>query len=404
MSAFSAARRMGRLPHQFFADLVAATEARRQAGHDVINLGQGNPIDPTPTHIVDTLALAAANPVYQRYIPFQGLSALKEAGARWWQRRHGVILDPAREIAVLIGVKVGLAEISLVVLNPGDKAAVPDPGYPDYWSGIALAGGVCHPMALTPRNQYYPDWSLVPEDTRLVFLNYPHNPTGQVARQDVFQEAVTFAQRTGAVMAHDLAYGDIRFDPDPSSGSGSFLATPGAKAVGVEFLSLSKSYNMAGWRIGLVAGQPDIIHEIEVLQDHLHCSQFGAIQEAAIAALESPAALTEAMAHRYRERRDIFLHAVATAGWNVPAPRGGIFCWAPAPAGLDGQALAQILLEKADVMVAPGIGFGEQGRHFVRISLTQPTERLAEAGARIAQVWAEVSSPGAPPCIRTPRA
>lgn len=398
MIPFSPAHRIERLPHQFFAELVAATEARRQAGHDVINLGQGNPIDPTPAHIVDTLARAAANPLYQRYIPFQGLYALKEAGARWWLRRHGVTLDPAREIAVLIGVKIGLAEISLVVLNPGDRAAVPDPGYPDYWSGIALAGGVLHPMALTPSNQYYPDWAEVPKDTRLVFLNYPHNPSGQVAHPKVFEGAVAFAQKTGAVIVHDLAYGDIVFDGD--SRSGSFLATPGAKACGVEFLSLSKSYNMAGWRIGLVAGHPDIISAMEILQDHLHCSQFGAIQEAAITALESPQAMTDAASRLYQERRDVFLNAVREAGWMVPAPRGGIFCWAPVPEGLDGQTLAQILLDRADVMVAPGIGFGQQGRQFVRISLTQPTPRLAEAGARIAKIWPEVSREKAP-CIRT---
>jgi aminotransferase len=386
------AERLNRLPAQFFAGLVAATAARQEAGYDVINLGQGNPVDPTPTPIVDALVTAARDVRYHRYIPFRGLSALKAAAARWWARRHGVDLDPEREIAVLIGVKVGLAEIALALLNPGDRAAVPDPGYPDYWSGIALAGAEKVPLRLPAATGFRPRWEELPPGVRLVFLNYPHNPTGTLADPAVFHDAVTFARRTGAVVAHDLAYGEILYDGHASP---SFLATPGAREVGVEFLSLSKSYNMAGWRIGLVAGHPDVIAALELLQDHLHCSQFGAIQEAAIAALDSPPTLTAEVRQRYQERRDAFLEPLHRAGWPIPPAGGGIFLWAPVPGSGDGEAFARFLLESADVMVAPGIGFGAEGRAFVRISLTAPTDRLREAAQRIARVlplWEPLSA------------
>lgn len=386
MEHFEPSRRFRRLPRQLFAALIAATEARRAAGHDVINLGQGNPVDPTPEHIVRAMQEAVADPVLQRYIPFDGLPAFKEAAARWWGRRYGVDVDPATEVAVMIGVKVGLVEMSLLVANPGDKVAVPDPGYPDYWSGIALAGAELVPIPLRPERDYYPDWDALPSDVKLVFLNYPHNPTGQVATPAVFEQAVAFARRTGAVLVHDLAYGDIMFDGRPSR---SFLATPGAKDVGLEFVSLSKSYNMAGWRIGVAAGNREVIHALEVLQDHLHCSQFGAIQVASIAALDSPPEITERVARTYQERRDVFVGALDAAGWHIPPAAGGIFLWCPVPGGGDGEAFANFLLERADVVTAPGRGFGEEGRRFIRVALTQPTDRIAEAARRIAKVLPE---------------
>jgi aminotransferase len=381
--AFVPARRMARLPEQFFADLVARTEARKAAGHDVINLGQGNPIDPTPDHIVSRLAEAARDPRYHRYIPFNGLAALKEAGARWWETHHGVHLDPEREVAVVIGVKVALVELALITVNPGDVAVVPDPGYPDYWSGIALAGGRRVGLPVVVGDDSTPDFTEAPPDARLVYLNFPHNPTGRMAGPADFRRAVDYADRTGALLVHDLAYGDVAFDGRRAL---SLLAAPGGREVGVECLSLSKSYNMAGWRIGLVAGRADVIRQLEVIQDHLHCSQFGAIQEAAIAALDSRPEVTAAVAARYQARRDALIGGLAEAGWSVPAPEGGIFCWAPVPDGRDGGSLAEFLLEHADVMVAPGIGFGTQGRAYVRFSLTAEAGRLKEAAARIARV------------------
>ncbi len=380
---FVPARRMSRLPEQFFADLVARTEARKVAGHDVINLGQGNPIDPTPDHIVDRLTQAAHEPRYHRYVPFNGLAALKEAGARWWKERHGVHLDPNREVAVVIGVKVALAELALIALNPGDVAVVPDPGYPDYWSGIALAGGRVVGLPVVVGDPSTPNFDAAPRDARLLYLNFPHNPTGRMASSADFSRAVEYARRTGAVLVHDLAYGDVTFDGRRAL---SLLAVPGGREVGVECLSLSKSYNMAGWRIGLAAGRADVIRQLEVIQDHLHCSQFGAIQEAAVAALDSPPEVTAAVATRYQARRDALVRGLAEAGWLVPPPEGGIFCWAPVPGGGDGTTLADFLLEHADVMVAPGIGFGSQGRAYVRFSLTAERERLEEAAARIGRV------------------
>jgi aminotransferase len=373
---------MGNLPDQFFAALVDKTEQRIRAGHDVINLGQGNPIDETPSHIIERLRDTAGEVRYHRYVPFSGITALKEAAARWYERRYGVRLDPAREIAVTIGVKVALQELSLITLNPGDAALVPDPGYPDYWSGIALAGGRRLSLPLRAEHAFQPVWEAAP-DAALVFLNYPHNPTGQVAASETFLGAVAYARRTGALMVHDLAYGDILFD---GRAGASFLTVPGARDVGVECVSLSKSYNMAGWRVGIVAGNADVIAALEQIQDHLHCSQFGAIQEAAVAALESPRAVTEAQARRYEERRDALIDGLRQAGWPVAPPAGGIFCWAQVPGGGDAVRFADYLLDAANVVVAPGVGFGTCGAGYVRLSLTAQADRLSEAARRIGDV------------------
>ena len=386
------ARRMGALPEQFFSTLVAKTEARVAAGHDVINLGQGNPIDETPPHIVDRLRSMAGELRYQRYVPFSGLSELKASAARWYAARYGVQLDPVREIAITMGMKVALQEISLMVLNPGEEALVADPGYPDYWSGIALAGGIRRSLPLLPANGFQPAWDAAPA-SRLVFLNYPHNPTGALAGPDTFSGAVAYARRSGAVIVHDLAYGDIVFDGRPAT---SFLAEPGARAVGLELTSFSKSYNMAGWRLGLAAGSGELIAGLETIQDHLHCSQFGAIQQAGIAALESPSAVVAGEALRYQRRRDALVNGLRQAGWEVAPPGGGIFCWAPVPAGGDAVTFANFLLERADVVVAPGVGFGRFGAGYVRLSLTAPAARLEEAARRIGDVlpaWRDGGSP-----------
>ncbi len=376
------ADRMQALPEQFFSNLVAKTTARIKAGHDVINLGQGNPIDETPPHVVDRLRSTAGELRYQRYGPFSGLSDLKAAAARWYAARYGVHLDPAREIAITMGMKVALQEISLMVLNPGDLALVADPGYPDYWSGIALAGGVRRSLPLRPENGFQPAWAEAPS-SRLVFLNYPHNPTGVLAGPVTFSGAVAYARRVGAVIVHDLAYGDIVFDGRRGS---SFLAEPGARAVGLELTSFSKSYNMAGWRLGLAAGAAELITALETIQDHLHCSQFGAIQEAGIAALDSPPTVVAGQSFRYQERRDALIGGLERAGWAVPRPGGGIFCWAPVPGGGDAVGFADFLLEHANVVVAPGVGFGSFGAGYVRLSLTAPSARLQEAARRIGDV------------------
>lgn len=380
-----AARRIARLPDQMFARLVQQVEARRRQGIEVINLGQGNPDQPTPAHIVTALQSAANDPRLHRYISFKGLDTLKRTVGQWYQAKHGVILDPEREIAILIGSKIGLQEISLCLLNPGDVAMVPDPGYPDYWSGIQLAGGKMVPWRLHPDNNFLPDLSEWHADARLAFVNYPNNPTGRIAPEAFYTDLIRQADRHGTIVAHDLAYGDIVYDGQRAS---SLLSYPGGKAVGVEFTTLSKSYNMAGWRIGFAAGNAEVIALIERLQDHLHCSQFGAIQEAAITALSGPQESVVALRRTFQDRRDRFIATAQANGWNVPPSQGSIFLWCPVPKHTTSMAWAERLLAEENIVVAPGSGFGSSGEGYVRISLTESTDRLELAAQRLAHVLA----------------
>ncbi|MFO7171780.1 MAG: aminotransferase class I/II-fold pyridoxal phosphate-dependent enzyme [Bacillota bacterium] len=384
---FRPSSRLQALPSHFFARIVRTAREMAAAGHDVINLGQGNPDLPTPPHIVERLVAAARDPRTHGYSPFDGLPELKEAIAAWYRRRFGVEVDPHREVAILIGAKVGLQEISLCLLEPGDVALVPDPGYPDYWSGIALAGARLHPLPLRPENGFVPDFAEVPpavaEKVRLVFLNSPANPTGAVYPPEAVQEAIAFAQRYGAALAFDAAYLDLVYDGrEPMS----FLQFPGAREVGVEFHTLSKSFNMAGWRIAFCAGNPDLIAQLNLLQDHLHCSQFPAIQLAAAAALLGPYEPVEALRDEYRRRRDAFVAACRRIGWEVPPPAGSFFVWCPVPAGMTAADFADRVLREAHTVVAPGTAFGAHGEGYVRVSLTAPVERLEEAAERIGRL------------------
>jgi len=375
------ADRIRRLPHQLFAGLVAKIDDKRRQGLDVINLGQGNPDQPTPKHIIDALKAAADEPAYHRYISFRGLPALKAAVAEWYRDRYGVDLNPETEVAILIGSKIGLEEISLALLNAGDIALAPDPGYPDYWSGIALAGAELKPWRLDPAAGFLPNPAEITEDVRLAFLNYPNNPTGRVAPPAFYDQVIAQAAKTGTVLAHDLAYGDIVYDQKTAV---SLLARPGGKEVGIEFTTLSKSYNMAGWRLGFAAGNATVIRYLELLQDHLHCSQFGAIQAAGIAALKTPLPVIEEVRNLYQARRDRFISSARENGWEIPPSAGSIFLWCPVPATKTAWEWAELLLEEAGVMVAPGTGFGEAGEGYVRIALTEPEDRLALAAQRIA--------------------
>lgn len=376
------ADRITRLPQQFFAGLVNLAVDLKEQGRPVINLGQGNPDQPTPQNIVEALKRAADNPRYQRYIPFAGLPELKQAVARWYQRQHGVTLDWSTEVAILIGSKIGLQEISLAVLNPGDAALVPDPGYPDYWSGIRLAGAQMIPWRLSPGTAL-PDVSRLDRTVGLAFLNYPNNPTGRIAPAAFFDAVIAQALETGTVLAHDLAYGDIVYD---GMRAVSLLARPGGKAAGIEFTTVSKSYNMAGFRLGFAAGNPELIRYLETLQDHLSCSQYGAIQEAAITALDSPVAAVEGVRALYQQRRDHFLSALAEEGWSVPASQGSIFQWIPLPTGAPPSVpFAEELARQTALIVAPGRGFGEGGEGFIRISLTESEETLKRAARLLGQ-------------------
>ncbi|WP_337103420.1 pyridoxal phosphate-dependent aminotransferase [Paenibacillus sp. YIM B09110] len=381
------AERMKVLPTQFFAKLVGKANAQVAKGHDVINLGQGNPDQPTPSHIVAKLQESAANPLYHKYPPFSGYAFLKEAVAKRYKEDYDVDVDPATEVAILFGGKTGLVEISQCLLNPGDVCLVPDPGYPDYWSGVALAGAEMSFMPLTANNDYLPDYSAISPDiarrAKLMFMNYPNNPTGAVASSEFYAETVKFAADQGIVVASDFAYGAIGFDGKKPI---SFLQTPGAKEVGVEFYTLSKTYNMAGWRVGFAIGNAQIVSLINLIQDHYYCSLFGGIQEAAALALTGPQDCVVELTAKYESRREALFSALDRIGWKAARPGGSFFCWLPVPEGHTSQSFADLVLLEADVVVAPGIGFGEHGEGFVRLGLLTSEERLQEAVFRIGKL------------------
>lgn len=387
MERFEQADALKRLPEQFFAKLVQKVGRAVKRGHDVINLGQGSPDQPTPEHIVRELQQAAHNPKYHKYPPFHGFSFLKEAVSQFYDREYGVKLDPEKEVAVLFGGKAGLVEISQCYLNPGDVALVPDPGYPDYWSGIAMAGGQMYMMPLLKENGFLPDYQKIDPEIRkkakLMFLNYPNNPTGALAGAPFFEETVRFAKQHHILVVHDFAYSAIGFDGQKPR---SFLQTPGAKEVGVEIYTMSKTYNMAGWRIAFAVGHEEVIQAINLIQDHFYCSLFGGIQQAAAAALLGPQDCVHELVGMYERRRNLLIHHLRDIGWNVEAPQGSFFCWFPVPEGYDSESFSDLLIEKAHVVVAPGIGFGKQGDRYVRVALLTSEERLKEAACRIGQL------------------
>lgn len=384
---FTPADRMERLPEQFFAALTERAAHLAADGHDVINLGQGNPDLPTPPHIVQALREAVLDPVMHRYTRFRGLSELREAICAYYACVYGVTLDPEEEVAILFGGKAGLVEVSQCLLNEGDLAIVPDPGYPDYWSGIALAGGRMQTLPLRESNQFRPDFSELPVETlrsaRLMFLNYPNNPTAATATTETFAEAVALAAKYGFAVAHDFAYGSIAFEGKPPS----FLQTPGARDVGVEFYTLSKTYNMAGWRVGFALGNRDIVRMLNTWQDHSYVSLFGAVQRAAAVALKGDQSPVTQLVETYRRRRDAFLGTLARGGWRTLSAPGSFFVWVPVPAGQTAMSTAETILTRAKVVLAPGVGFGGYGEGYVRIGMLAPEDRLVEAAQRILRAF-----------------
>ncbi|MDC3413221.1 pyridoxal phosphate-dependent aminotransferase [Terrihalobacillus insolitus] len=383
MHSFEQSSTLKRLPEQFFAKLVKKVQLLTSEGHDVINLGQGNPDLPTPQPIVEELKEAADDPLYHKYAPFQGHLFLKEAVAEFYNREYGVKLEPEKEVAILFGAKAGLVEISQCLLNPGDLALLPDPGYPDYLSGIALANAKIAKMPLLERNGFLPDYQNIEkrvlDQAKLMFLNYPNNPTAAIANKQFFDQTVHVAKKHSICVVHDFAYSALGFDGKPQS----FLQSEGAKDIGVEIYTMSKTYNMAGWRIAFAVGNHSVIESINLIQDHLYVSLFGAVQKAAAEALKGDQSPVEELVQTYRDRRDAFVTELHKIGWKVQAPRGTFFTWLPVPKGYTSEEFADLLLEKAHVVVAPGKGFGDYGEGYVRVGLLDSEERLREAVVRI---------------------
>lgn len=380
-------KKLQQLPPQFFAALVGKVSAALAQGRDVINLGQGNPDQPTPNHIVDALQIAATNPLNHKYSPFRGITELRQAASDFYKREYNVDIDPNTEVAILGGTKVGLVELPLALLNPGDYMLLPDPGYPDYLSGVALADVKFDTLPLHAENGYLPDYNALVEEVKqrakLLYLNYPNNPTGGVATTQFFEDTVKFAKENNIAVAHDFAYGAIGFDDVRPP---SFLQAEGAKEVGIELYTLSKSFNMAGWRIGFAVGNAQIIEAINLIQDHLFCSQFPAIQHAAAAALNEEQTCVENSRALYESRRNVLIEEARKIGWDITAPKGSFFAWLKVPSGYTSEEFADLLLNKADIAVAAGNGFGKYGEGYIRVGLLVEEDRLREAMARIAKL------------------
>ncbi|MBK3495470.1 pyridoxal phosphate-dependent aminotransferase [Viridibacillus sp. YIM B01967] len=376
--------KLQQLPKQFFATLVQKVGAAVAEGRDVINLGQGNPDQPTPEHIVKAMQEAVSNPQNHKYSPFRGLPEFKEAIAAFYAREYGVEIDANTEVAILFGTKIGVVELPLAIMNPGDSMLLPDPGYPDYWSGVALADIRFDTLPLLAENDFLPDYTAVSEEVKdrakLIYLNYPNNPTGAVADLSFFDETVQFAKDHDIAVLHDFAYGAIGFEGDKPV---SFLQAEGAKDVGVELYTLSKTYNMAGWRVGFAVGNAQLIEALNLVQDHLFVSLFPAVQEAGIAALSSPQDCVTELVAMYESRRNALMTACENIGWTVTAPKGSFFAWLPVPEGYTSEAFADLLLEKANVAVAAGKGFGDFGEGYVRVGLLVDEDRLREAISRV---------------------
>lgn len=377
-------QRLQQLPPQFFAALASKVAQAVAEGRDIINLGQGNPDQPTPSHIIEALQQAVTDPQTHKYSPFRGVPELRQAAADFYKREYGVEIDPNTEIAILGGTKIGLVELPLAILNPGDYMLLPDPGYPDYLSGVALADVKFDTMPLVAENTFLPDYDAlsaeVKERAKLMYINYPNNPTGGVADKAFFEKTVAFAKEHNIAVAHDFAYGALGFDGVKPV---SFLQVEGAKDVGIELYTLSKSYNMAGWRVGFAVGNAKMIEAINIIQDHLFCSLFPAVQHAAAEALNAEQHCVEALCAKYESRRNVLIKEARRIGWDVEAPKGSFFAWLPVPKGFTSQQFTDLLLDEADVAVASGNGFGEYGEGYVRVGLLVSEERMKEAIARV---------------------
>lgn len=378
------------LPKQFFASLVSRVNAKIAAGADVINLGQGNPDLPTPDYIVQAMQQATAVAADHQYSAFRGEMRFKTAIAQFYFDTYGVVLDPATEVAVLAGSKIGLVELPLALMNPGETLLLPNPGYPDYWSGAALGRVAVEQVELKRENDFLIDYDDIPADVaqraKFLYMNYPNNPTGAVATADFYEQTVAFAKQNQVGIISDFAYGAIGFDGHQPR---SFMQTPGAKTVGIETYTFSKTFNMAGWRVGFAVGNADMIDAINVIQDHLFVSLFPAVQDAAIVALAHYHDQNSAVANLvqvYQQRRDAFIQAVRTYNWEPYVPKGAFYVLMPVPAGYTSASFAELLLEEANVAVADALGFGDAGAGYVRVSLTTDTTRLVEAARRIGEL------------------
>jgi LL-diaminopimelate aminotransferase len=375
------AKRVETLPPYMFAELDRKIEAKRSEGADVISLGVGDPDQPTPRHVVEALQEAAEDPATHQYPSYWGLPALRKAIAGWYGSRFSVDLDADAEVLPLVGSKEGIAHLAWAFVDPGDEVLVPDPGYPVYAASTLLAGGTPVSLPVPPERGFLPDLSeaTVTGNTRVLWLNYPSNPTAAVADDRVFEDAVAFARQHGLLLAHDAAYSEMTYDGYVAP---SVLQVDGARDVALEFGSLSKTYNMTGWRVGWAVGNAEAIRALSTLKTNIDSGVFNAIQRAAVAALTGAVEPVEEMRAIYAKRRDVVVETLNSLGWHLEPPRGSLYVWFPT-GERSSAGFCELLLERAAVVVSPGPGYGAGGEGYARISLTVPDDRLAEAMDRI---------------------
>jgi LL-diaminopimelate aminotransferase len=376
--------RLDRLPPYLFAELARKIDEKKAAGVDVISLGIGDPDTPTPEAVVDELSSAAREPATHQYPSNRGRTELREAFARFYERRFGVSLDPGTEIVPALGAKECIFNLNLAFLDPGTVALAADPGYPVYTGGPLLAGAEAELMPLLPERGFAPDLDAIPaearERARLMYLNYPNNPTGAVAPEGLFRRAVDFAREHDILVVHDASYTETTFDGYVAP---SFLETPGAKEVGVEVFSLSKGYNMTGWRTAAILGNAEAVEAYWKLKTNVDSGMFEAVQLAAVAALDDGGETPRRMSAIYQRRRDLVVDALRAIGVDVAAPQGTIYVWAPVPEGHTSASYCELVLEESGVVISPGSSYGPNGEGFFRISLTVSDERLTEAVNRM---------------------
>jgi LL-diaminopimelate aminotransferase len=375
------AKRMGQLPPYLFARIDEMKAEKIRSGVDVIDLGVGDPDLPTPQHIVESLCEAAQHVENHHYPSYAGMPQYRSAVADWYKTRFGVSLDPGKEVLALMGSKDGITHIGEAFVNPGDYVLAPSPGYPGYYTGTLFSEGRVHEMPLLRENNFIPVLSDIPKDVlktaKLMFINYPNNPTAAVASTDFYREVVDFASENNIIVVSDNPYSEIAYDGYRAP---SFLEVKGAMDVGVEMHSLSKTYNMTGWRIGMAVGNADILSGLGRVKTNVDSGVFNAVQHAAITALSGPQDCVREACAVYQERRDILVKGLNEMGYNVPAPKATFYVWMQVD---DCMKFSAMMLDKAGIVVTPGVGFGRSGEGYVRFALTRPKERIIEALGRM---------------------
>jgi LL-diaminopimelate aminotransferase len=378
------AQRLDQVPPYLFAELERKIAAKQAEGIDVISLGIGDPDLPTPATVVEAAAAAMRDPSTHQYPTNHGTAEFREAAAGFYRDRFGVELDPDGEVIPVLGGKEAVGHVAMVCLEPGDVCLSPEPGYPPYTSGPVFSGAEVHYLPLTEENGFFPALDAIPDDVaaraNLLYLDYPNNPTGAIVHEGAFDDAVAFARRHNLIVVHDNAYSEVTFDGYVAP---SFLETPGAKEVGVEIFSLSKGWNMTGWRAGLIAGNAEVVERFRQLKSNLDSGLFEAVQHAAAVALTEERDFPRQMSEVYARRRDLLVEALAQIGLDVEPPKATPYFWVRVPDGHTSASFASLVLDEANVVVSPGPSYGPSGEGFVRLSLTVPDEQLEEAVRRI---------------------